>query len=281
MKQTLKSAVAMGALMAYLKPRLAADAQIDLNPIVDGLTNKNFAERKPGMIAALQAATKDKLAKDAHINDVTGLLDALESHKAEEHEEGEEKKFGKDQEAMKAAQTTGGTESSESRRFLQGKLSAEDMASYDKMCADEEAKQKAEDEAKKEEEETKSKEALKAMDESITKTVNERVAVAVAAERARNEAIRAAEKNLRPYIGEANLAMDSAEGMYRQGLKMLGVKTKLDDLTLPALEAILEAQPKPGAQRQQQTNSVAFDAKAAEGVKDRFPSAHKHIPRQL
>jgi hypothetical protein len=70
--------VAKGALLTYLTPRLAQDAApLDYNSIVRGVTSKNFNSRKTDIIKTVKYATKGKLAKDADIQDLANLLDAL------------------------------------------------------------------------------------------------------------------------------------------------------------------------------------------------------------
>ena len=75
---TRKGAVAMGALMIALKPKLAMDAKIDLAPLFKGVTAKNFKEKKPAIVEGVTTLTAGKLAQDASINDVAALLDSLE-----------------------------------------------------------------------------------------------------------------------------------------------------------------------------------------------------------
>jgi hypothetical protein len=75
---TRKGAVALGALMIALKPKLAMDAKIDLAPLFKGVTAKNFKEKKPAIVEGVTKLTAGKLAQDASINDVAALLDSLE-----------------------------------------------------------------------------------------------------------------------------------------------------------------------------------------------------------
>lgn len=78
------AATARGALLTYLKPRLAADAKIDLSPALVGLTAKNFASRKPLIVSAVKSAVKGRLAKDADIEDLPELLKMLEEERSDE-----------------------------------------------------------------------------------------------------------------------------------------------------------------------------------------------------
>ncbi len=63
------------------------------------------------------------------------------------------------------------------------------------------------------------------------------------------------------------LAQDSAEGVYRAALDMLGVNVAA--IHPSAYRAILEAQPKPGMQR----SRVAMDSVAMKSFAERYPHA--------
>lgn len=78
---TRKAVLTAGALLAYLRPRMAADAALDLPITLATVTSANWKERKPKIIEALNEAVKTKkliLAKDADIGGLTKLLDALD-----------------------------------------------------------------------------------------------------------------------------------------------------------------------------------------------------------
>lgn len=79
-----KAQVVRGALAAYLAPKLAADQQVDLKSVVLGTTALNYASAKQVIAARLQSATQGKLAKDANLKDVHGLLDRLDGEGADE-----------------------------------------------------------------------------------------------------------------------------------------------------------------------------------------------------
>jgi hypothetical protein len=77
-----KAAMAKGAIVVCLSPRLAQDAKIDLNSILTGITPANWGASKKKVVAwlgKLPAKTfKDKPAMDAGIQDVMKLLDSLD-----------------------------------------------------------------------------------------------------------------------------------------------------------------------------------------------------------
>jgi hypothetical protein len=54
---TRKGAVAMGALMIALRPKLAMDAKIDLALLFKGVTAKNFKEKKAAIVEGVTTLT--------------------------------------------------------------------------------------------------------------------------------------------------------------------------------------------------------------------------------
>jgi hypothetical protein len=73
--------VAKAALFTYLAPRIrsgiAMDAAIDYGALVQGVTRRNYRQRKPAIVKAVRAAMDGKMANDADISDLAALLDAL------------------------------------------------------------------------------------------------------------------------------------------------------------------------------------------------------------
>jgi hypothetical protein len=78
-----RGAMLLGSLTSYLKPRLAADAKISLAPLLVDITSKNFSEKKTEVIDKVKKAVKGKLAKDANIDSLLQLLNALEGSPGE------------------------------------------------------------------------------------------------------------------------------------------------------------------------------------------------------
>jgi hypothetical protein len=117
-------------------------------------------------------------------------------------------------------------------------------------------------------------------DEPITKTAMD-AAIRSAVSRAQQQAvqnqrnIRAAERHVRPWIGD--MAMDSATpaDVYRTALKALGLPaSKVDKYHQDALVPILDNMPRPGARKPGQAArpSMAQDTKIEGGsFLDRFP----------
>lgn len=265
---------ASGAIMAYLSPRLAADAQIDLTPVFTGLTSKNFTEKRPGLLTELQKLVKGKLAADANIEDVAQLLDVLGEAKVEEPAVpgADPLKPGGEADPLKAEEpgTDDGDSNAKLMEFLQGKLSPEDMAIVAQLCGGGPAMDNDNPNPfdKKDDDNMVDK---KAMDEAIAKAKEE-----TKAEMQRNQReVRAAEEHVRPYVGKLVQAFDSAAEVYRSALTTLGVKGA-DKLHVDALLPVLQAQPLPGTKpvhANGPTPPVAMDAAAVTSFRDMFPKA--------
>ena len=128
---TRKGAVAMGALMIALKPKLAMDAKIDLAPLFKGVTAKNFKEKKSAIVEGVTTLTAGKLAQDASINDVAALLDSLEGVEPAEATD-DDPTSGLPIVGKGPNETTMDAGAEGVRQFLTGKLSDEDIA---KVCS--------------------------------------------------------------------------------------------------------------------------------------------------
>lgn len=135
---TRKAAMTMGALAAYLRPKLAKDAQLDWGKILGSVNSKNFHAKKPAIVAGLKEQTRGKLAADASLDDVTSLLDHLDKHDAPM--EGRDTPLETDPntgvpsygEIDREDETYDADQHAALREFLQGKLSPEDI---EKACA--------------------------------------------------------------------------------------------------------------------------------------------------
>jgi hypothetical protein len=85
-------------------------------------------------------------------------------------------------------------------------------------------------------------------------------------------AVRDAENEVRDYVGSLAIACDSAADVYHAAFKILGVEGVDSVKEVPALKAILKAQPKPNERRSGAT-PLAMDAKSVSGYNERFPDA--------
>ncbi len=259
-----KAVVAKGALLPVLKPILATDSSLDLDKVLEGVKRKNWLEKKPGIVAAI----RPHLAKDADIDEVIKLLNTLDNDKSDD-DMGED-----DDNALEDILT-----------LLRGKISDEDLEKIEaklKEHMSEEKKINAADEppetkgaATNDPKSEKNKEMIadneeekvdkKAMDSAI------HAAVAAAEERTmrRMRGIAEAEEVVRPYVGKLAIAADSAEGVYKAALKVLGVKT--GELHPSAYRAVLLAQPLPGKNVSLAQDSVS----SSEVMSDAFPDLHR------
>jgi hypothetical protein len=272
---TRKGAVALGAIMIALKPKLAMDAKIDLAPLFKGVTSKNFKEKKPAIVEGVTKLTAGKLAQDASINDVAALLDSLEGVEPAEAADNDETS-GLPVVGQGPNETTMDAGAEGVRQFLTGKLSDEDIAKVCSMIdsggAADEVDSEVDNNAPPALDEDKEKEMIDkpAMDAAIAKAVADTTAQVTKNQRE----IRDAERKVRPYVGELAIACDSAESVYRAALTALGLGEKIKDVHASALRTILEMQPLPD-NRPKAKPSVAMDAAGAKSFAERFPEANR------
>lgn len=270
-----KAAMAQGALLVFLQPKLAMDSKIDLGPILDGVSAKNFAERKATIAEEIRKGVK--LAKDASLDDLMGILDTVEKTDAVDEmatDPSSAVPLKEDDVAQDDDMIT------KLKAFLAGKLSDEDMAQLEMLCGtpaadaeiDLEPGKKKEDTAMdadpKEEDKITKKEMEVAMDSAIK----------TATKNARDEAnaIHTALEEVKPYVGKLALAFDSAAGVYAAALGSLKVDLGADaaSMPLPALRAVLRSQRKIG----EKTNPsvvVAMDSAVINDFSKRYPDASR------
>ncbi len=258
-KLSRKAVEVRGALIAYLAPKLAADAKIDLSKPLVGMDAKNYIAKKPAIIAALKSTVTGNLAADATLDDLNLLLDKLDEAGVDPEAMDEDddagdpgNKVAGDAEKIDAA-----------KEFLKGKLSPEDYAAFEAALTE-----GGDDLAGDEEEDGGEK------PEVVTKAAMD-AAIASAVAKAKNDAAReqaaitTALRTVRPWVGELAMSFDSAEGVLRHTLGLLGV-SKSKTIHASALEDLLLAQPKPNARS---TERPAMDASAAKSYAERFPNA--------
>jgi hypothetical protein len=254
-----KAAVAQGALIAYLYPKLAADEQIDLVPALTNVTATNYVEKKPEIIAAVQEAVKGKLVQDASVDDVVQLLDKLDTvlpadpsksdpnattkdadPKGEDPEDpNETPEERKKRLAALAAKNLGGT-SDKGKKAMDGMVTAEEMGKSIQVAVDE---------------------ALKTAATNSIKLAND---------------IREAERFVRPYVGELAMSFDSAESVYKQALIVKGKDAKeIEGIHPSAYKHILAAMPTADAAARQtsQRPAQAADSAANDDFFARYPGA--------
>lgn len=246
--------MAKGALSVALKPKLAADAKLDLNAILTGVNGSNWAKKKPAILAAI----KPKLATDADLNDIHTLLDSLDKE--------DELADAVDEETCDEEPEESYDEHPHEKllNFLKDKISEEDLKAVGDMLVGEEVEEgEAMDEEEDDEPGAKmpEKKGEGAMDAKL-KAIEQKTI-------ARMRGIIEAEKAVRPYVGEV-VAQDSAEAVYKIALDMMGIKT--DGIHPSAFRAILEAQPKPNAAKE---DRISMDSAQTASFTERFPGFGK------
>lgn len=282
------AAVAKGALLACLRPVLAADAKINLDAALSDVTAKNIKGKRADLLAAITKAATPKLAKDAKIDpDKLALaFDAAEAEMEAEDAEEEEDKKAKDvaeeeEEAKKAKdKAKDGMLPGKAALddFLKEKLSKDDYKSACDMMGGKDAEEddkKAKDKAKDGEEMV----SKKAMDAAL-KAVTADTSNAVKAVRESERGIRVALANVEPWVGKLapTLALDSAEDVYRHTAGMLKIAGS-DKMHPDALWPVIQSREQPGA-RQHTVNvdaTLAFDAAAIDVAKKMAPGFERII----
>jgi 8-oxo-dGTP pyrophosphatase MutT (NUDIX family) len=283
---TRKAVAVQGAVFAYLMPKLAVDAQIDLSKGLEKITAKNFAKKKATIAEYIRESVKGKLAKDANLEDLTKLLDCLDSNEVTEGADIDPNSGlpMKEMPAKEDDKTMDSGGEMKVREYLKGKLSDDDINKVCEMYGEkaEDAEPETEEDKMKREAAEKAakdkagpemqppgitKEAMDAAIKAVTPTILKQATDA--AIKMQND-IRAAELAVFPYIGRLAIACDSADQVYKKALKHLGVKTKgIDPSAYPTLLAM---QPKAGESRKIETKP-AMDATSAKSYADRFPDA--------
>jgi hypothetical protein len=297
--------VAEAALRGYLGPRLAADAAINLKPIVKDATGKSWAKDKviikTAMDAMIKTGGKDGkslLAKDADINDLAEMLDTL-TPVAEEVAQGIEG----DAPAPAPAPAPGEDPAEDgdadmvnrvTEVLTQMGLAPEQIATITAAMKPEVAPEggappkpandvipggptvpaiKPAVAAKKEDMITKPAmdAAIKTATDATAKTVREET-MAVMRE------ISQAERDVAPFIGEVTYAADAAPktaaDVYK--LALVGAKVALDGVPPEAFKAMVGMLPKPDATpaggHGRPKPRVALDSAATTAINTRFPN---------
>jgi len=269
-------ALAKGALAVYLQPKLAADAKIDLAPIVSGVTTKNFRTHIPAMVLGLMKATKGKLAQDADIEDVAEVIEALaeilppeaeaDVKAAVEGAEGGEVNDDADDTELRAMLKAKGLSDEEIERIcaMGGEpAAAADVKGDDKDKKDDKAMDAAMVQARIREA-TKGIVPKAAMDREIAAAK----ADAIRETTAHINGISDARRRVAPWVGDLAMDFDSVEAVERKACDVLGIvhSGKHPD----ALMDIISAKPKAGERSREAAPRTAMDAAAAKGFDERF-----------
>lgn len=253
MKKTRTAVAVQAALGAFLKPKLAADAAPgDLAAMLGSVSQQNVKKSAQRIAKDVVAKFKTKLANDMEI-EPEELIEVIEA--ASE---------GVIDEPPAEPETPADDEDNDSVAkviaMLEGKLSPEELAAVKQLLGVE-----AEVETASDTEKDKDTVPKAAMDAAIklASTNAEQAAVK------RMLALRQAEKDVQPFVGEV-VAMDSAEAVYKFALEH--AKVDLDGVPAAAYGAMVRMLPRHGttaAPRVAQDAAIAV----ADGFHKRFPNA--------
>jgi hypothetical protein len=233
MKASRKAIAVKAALGAYLRPLLAQDAAIgDLGALVRGVTAATFAQDQARIVKDVTAKF-DKADPEALAKVIKLAADA------EPDDEKDDKKPAKDEDDQRDDESD-----EDYKKRMDAKKAAAD---------EEEAKTKKDDKS--------------AMDSAIKSAAANAEKAAIQ----RMNAIRQAEKEVQPLIGEV-VAQDSAEAVYKLALDSAGVE--LDGVHPSAYGAMVRMLPKPGEVKQ---TRVAMDADTHQTFAKLFPTAGKLV----
>jgi hypothetical protein len=222
--------VARGALMAYAKPRLAQDAKVDLQPILKGVTAKNLKSKAGTIAKAFDAAVRPKLGQDADLDqaDVQAVVEEVAELMKSESDDIAAAVADPDPAAAPDPDGNDAPDMDALMSYLGGVLSDEQMAKVKSMMGKGDDDDGAEDRRKRGVPVTPSAQdkgkpdmvSKTAMDAALARKGDE-IAAQV---RAEANAVREAERFVRPYVGEIAMACDSAESVHRAALDILKVK---------------------------------------------------------
>ncbi len=208
-----KALMVLCALQGYASTVLAQDAQInigDMRTVVDGVTALKTEKERKAVVAAFTKATTGKLAEDSDLSQLAPLVASI--GEAEEPEMpnamGNDNDYGSQLAALLGQMGMGPD--------VIAQIQA--MCSGGAMDADPEPEKKDETKVDKQ-----------AMDAAIAAAVN--------ANKAANLAIRNAEIEVAPIIGQLVIAQDSAEAVYKLALDHAGVD--LTDVPPTAYKALV------------------------------------------
>ncbi len=244
-----KALLVRGAVAAYVRPFIAADAKMpDLVDALQGVNRANFKASKAKL--ATRIAKDAKLDEDA-AKGLTVVLDAMDKEDCDGEDDemsaDDEPKPGKDPAEDEDDPDDDDDDMTEAEKKAKAKKAAKDKA-----AADAKAAKDAEEKAAKDK---------KAMDAAIADAVTRARTETIA----QMNAIATAKTEVMPFVGEITAAMDSAEDVYKFALDHQGVE--LDDVPPSAYRAMVKmlrdpAEPMP---------RIAQDASTVGKVDKMFP----------
>lgn len=254
------------ALTAHLKPKLAQDSVAnlgkDLSALMGAVRAASFKKDKPQLAAAVKAKFQGKLAQDADLDDVIDLLDSLD---------GDVIDLSKDDDDIEPAISLDSPLAEQIRQLVGDKL-------------DDAGKQALEAILAKIEPDTALDEGGDgngdpAVPPKPQPAVVDRTAMDAAIRTAKADtvkqmnAIREAEKAVRPFVGDLTVALDSAEEVYKLALD--AAQVDLTDVPPSAYAALVRMLPKPGEAPVPPKTRIAQDAADSKAFSERFKHANR------
>jgi 8-oxo-dGTP pyrophosphatase MutT (NUDIX family) len=222
-------------VMAAMGHKMAKDAAPKLDSLLSDVKRANWHYKKASVAAGIKA-----LAKDADIEDVIELLDRLDEAEAVDYEDMPVEDTDPKIEAILAKLR--GKISDEDLAEIEADLKAHSDAENDLNATDEPPEFKGKPVNPKDRESSEDgydKEAEDEDDEDEEKGVSKAAmdaAIKLASDKAAKEAtqrtierlngISDAKEFVRPHVGKLSITADSAEGVYKSALKVMGVDTK-------------------------------------------------------
>ncbi|KCB33773.1 PF09979 family protein [Bordetella hinzii CA90 BAL1384] len=266
MKLSKTAAVVAGALGAHIRPRLAQDAALgDLTPFLKGVSRKNLKSEQPRIVRAMQNHFKGKLAQDADLEGLKEVIDVFSDPSVAPI--GEDEEDVADPKADEPPVAQDDEIMGKMREILTAKLGAEEAERVMAALGEPQAAGAA-DEPPDTPDTPPAPVTQQAMDAAIVKATKAGENAAIA----RMTAIRTAEQECRPILGEI-VAQDSAEAVYKMALDAKGID--LTDTPPSAYRALVKMAL---AQDQApQTPRVAMDSAAHKSFRERFP----HLPKVI
>lgn len=264
-KAALKSRKAIlvyGGLTSALLPLLAADAAIDLRPVVADVTAKGFKGQRPALKLAVAKLVAGKLAQDADLDSVLDkVLDRLDSTDAANEGDAEE------DDALQPAVDDGEEDPvAKLLAYCKGKMGEDDFAELAKLAGGEGMDSPSDGEGgdgpgvpganPKPVSDPASR--SQAMDAAFEQRIMRRVTDAAAAR-----------VLVEPVVGKVSLALDSADAIYDFALEHLGIDAK--GVNTVGKRALLENRAKPAESRMAMDHAGAADAEA--NFRKAFPNA--------
>lgn len=274
---------AQGAIAGFLVGKLAQDAKIDLTPALKDVTNKNFKAKTKDIIASVTKLTTGKLAQDASLGDLDKLLDALGGSEVVEAADPEavdadvvDPNAAVDPLAPPAAATD--DPCAKLMEFLKGKgMSDEDVAAACAMMKPAEAVDANPNEMKEKDGGAMDKDGPEMKPDMVSKkdmatAMDAAIKKVTEANDKRQQELRAAERAVKPYVGELAMDHKTADEVYAATLTALGVEG-VADVHPSAYPAILKAIPLPNQKNTNVSAEVAMDAAAINSYEKMFPNA--------